>query len=137
MSSNSLIPADEPPAANHAGSRPESDEPSRGPQRKRRRRPQKPPILTADDIRRMMAQLLKLLALGSITTSNANSMKGILSELLKDACRAERDGSAPAMNDDLMQRLKDSPELLEFAMPLLSADQLAKIVGVDDEDPET
>jgi hypothetical protein len=131
MSENSLVPVDAPDSD-------PQQEPDRDPFRDNRRgnakrRRTKGPLLTADDCRRMLGALPQLVLFGSITTQQANSIKGILSELLADTRKSATSGATPPPDKTVVDQLRSSPELLAYFEPLLSDEVFNKILGIDDE----
>jgi hypothetical protein len=135
MSSNSLVPADEPPVNDGAERASGCGQSSSSPHREGRRRPQEGRILSADDCLRMLAQLPKLIVTREMRPAEANAARAVLQGLLADARRREDAGPAPVLKDNVIQSLRDMPDLLEFLAPSLTPEQLARIVGGVDEDP--
>jgi hypothetical protein len=84
----------------------------------------------------MLAQLPKLLVTRVMRPAEANAARAVLQGLLADARRREDAGPAPVLKDNVIQSLRDMPDVLEFLAPSLTPEQLARIAGGVDEDPQ-
>jgi len=133
MSSNSLVPANGPPHATGDAGGSHTDRTWDRADHGGQRRTAQAPLLSADDCRRMLAQQIKFTTTKLISPAQANANTRILQTLLADARASEMAGPAPVVGDNVIQILRDSPDLLEFVEPLLTREQLAKILGAADE----
>ena len=97
---------------------------------KRRRSSRQPRNLPdADASLEALAQLPGLLAMGLITTGQANSMRGIYSTMLQELNRRQTSRSQTQLDDaDIMQLLRDNPGMLNMLAPLLTDDQIDAVM---------
>lgn len=77
-----------------------------------------------------LAKLAGLVALGYLTTGQANSIRASFAEILRWHRAAKGGADARRINDhDLRSMLRSNPELLSMLEPLLTDDQIEMVMG--------
>ena len=106
-------------------------------QQSRRKAPKLP---EAHDCLAALGALPGLMLANLVTTSQANSMKGIYGTILQQLNRSQTGRKqGQVITPDLMQILRDSPELIDMIAPLLTDEQISILMkeAQDEQDGET
>jgi hypothetical protein len=103
-------------------------EPDRsGPQRRSRRRA----IPSVEDCIKMLFELAGLMTMGMIGPAQGNAVRGAIRDALQFQLRAQGatapTASAP-LQAELLEQLRNNPQLLNLLEPLLSEEQIAAIL---------
>lgn len=112
--------------------------------KRKRRAENKPPdshsIPSEEDCLISLSRLPGLLTMGFISTSNANSMRGVYATILR---HLQQDKSARSNqqldNDSVVDMLRRDPKILSLLEPLLTQEQVAMVMhdGMDTDDGQT
>jgi hypothetical protein len=94
------------------------------------------PVPTSVEIQGMLAQLVALLGMGIISPQTANAMRSILSELLRAQSQAAGTAAGPIDLQRLQDMLAQQPMLIDLLTPVLTTEQLARLLAANDEDPQ-
>jgi hypothetical protein len=77
-----------------------------------------------------LSQLVGLLAMGVIEPQKANSMRGVLGEILRHHQGRDQIGQKPALDDkDVLAMWRGNPEAFRMIEPFLTEDQLQMIMS--------
>jgi|ETNmetMinimDraft_26_1059896.scaffolds.fasta_scaffold33680_2 hypothetical protein len=112
--------------------------------KRKRRAENKPPdhgsIVSKEDCMVALSRLPGLLTMGFISTTQANSMRGVYATLLRNL---QQDKSARSNqqldNDSVVDMLRRDPKILSLLEPLLTREQVEMVMhdGMDTDDGQT
>jgi hypothetical protein len=88
------------------------------------------PFRSVEECMYLLDQLPGLLAMGSISPAQSNSIRGAIREILAFHQRpAGGSATAAALDRDLLERLRREPQLMNTLAPLFTAEQIATLMG--------
>jgi hypothetical protein len=110
----------------------DSEQPQRNRQKKDKRQRSGSKQRSAPDSDACLAalgQLPGLVAIGLVTTAQANSIRGVYSTILQQHHRTRTGRDQAQLDDaDVMAILRDNPSMLNMLAPLLTDEQIAAIM---------
>jgi hypothetical protein len=89
------------------------------------------PVRSVEECLSMLDQLPGMIATRLITPSQANSIRSAINDILAFHQRSLGGSATKAVLDsDLLARLRREPQLMNMLAPLLTAEQIATLMGV-------
>lgn len=111
-----------------------------GPKRKRRegnKPPNRHSIASEEDCLSALSRLPGLVTMGFLSTTQANSMRGVYATILRHLQQGKSTQSDQQLdNDSVLDMLRRDPKILSLLEPLLTSEQVAMVMcsGTDADD---
>ena len=93
-------------------------------------------IRTPEECLSVLDQLAGLVVLGHITPARANTIRGLMHEMLA-FYQYSSSGSTAAMpiDGDMLERLRNDPQLMNMMAPLFTKEQITELMGNSSDGP--